>query len=213
MRQPLLARHACGNREVERPLCQDGPGARAWWTKRWPVPGGCPVQVVDRGMGGWRPGAHSSSLECTLVLWEAFQVLSCVLSSFNHSLMVAPPDPWICTPATPTHAGTGLEACCPPPARSSRLLEIVQVGAVAERALSWGRGHSLGHPKGSDSLLASSLLPGGRPTVLAGSVITLPLPLSVYSQHGPTGQEAREGVDLMLLHWGLYCSACLSINP
>lgn len=41
-------------------------------------------------------------------------------------------------------------------------------------------------------------------------MITLPLPLSVYSQHGPTGQKAREGVDLVLLRWGLYCSACQS---
>lgn len=92
MRQPLLARCACGNRKVERPLCQGGPGARGWWTKRWPMPGGCPVQVVDRGEGGWRTGVHPTLLECTLVLWEAFQLLFCVLASFNHSLMVVPPD-------------------------------------------------------------------------------------------------------------------------
>lgn len=50
------------------------------------------MQVVDRGEGGWHTGAHSTLLECTFVLWEDFQVLFYVLSSFNHSLMVVPPD-------------------------------------------------------------------------------------------------------------------------
>ena len=194
MKQPLLARCACGNRKVERPLCQGGPGARAWWTKRWPMPGGFPVQVVDRGEGGWHTGVHSTLLECTLVLWEAFQVLFCVLSSFNHSLMVVPPDPWICTlPHLHLQEQGWKPASQTQPEAAVYLRCVAQVGAIAERALSWGRGQSLGLLQGSDSLLAPGLLPGGRPAVLAGSVVTPPLPLSVYSQHGPIGRRPEEG--------------------
>lgn len=211
MRQPLLARCTCGNRKVERPLCQGGPGARAWWTKRWPMPGGCPVQVVDRGEGGWHTGVHSTLLECMLVLWEAFQVLFCVLSSFNHSLMVVPPDPWICTlphlhlqeqgwkPASQTQPEAAIYSRC-----------VAQVGAVAERALSWGRGHRLGHLQGSDSLLAPGLLLSCCPGWVCDHTALASVSVQPAWSYGP---EARGGVDLVLPHWGLYCSACLSVSP
>lgn len=71
-----------------------------------------PRQVVDEAwVAGIQSALHVVGVYACVV--EAFQVLFCVLS-VNHSLMVVPPDPWICTPATPfPFAGTGLESLLP----------------------------------------------------------------------------------------------------
>lgn len=56
--------------------------------------------------------------------------------------------------------------------------------------------------------------PSGGPPCCPGWIhITLPWPPSGYSRHGPSGQEARDGMRLVLPHWGSYCSAHLSVNP
>lgn len=135
----LLARCACGNREVERPSArtaqEPGPGDKEMAHARW-------LPSVGGGQRhGWlasRSALHVGRSICCVVGSLSGTLLYCLLTI---PLMVVPPDPWICTPATPTFAGTGLEACCPPASQEQPfyLACIAQVWAVAERALSWGR--------------------------------------------------------------------------